>query len=157
MASLVTTPSGVVIHQRLLRHSPRPCSHNRYFLPPPPLSPSTPSTTIIEHHHAFTLYFLIVRYLVTHNPPYDTPSNNSPRITPVFSITVPILVNRSPWLPQLHQLHLHHASIFIVMHVLLVSFVSFRGPTVLRTWYSHVYSEHVSILIVMHISLVSSL
>ena len=85
--------------------------------------------------------------------PYNTPSNTLPRITSIFSITVPILVSGSPWLPQLHQIELHHSAIFIITHI---SLVSFRRPNVKWTWYSHVYLEHESIFTVTHISLVSS-
>ena len=58
-----------------------------------------------------------------------------------------------PWSPQLHQLHLHHASIIFVAHI---SLVSVQCQTTLRTWYRHVHLKHVSIIIVTRISLVNT-
>ena len=84
--------------------------HRRHHRSPLPTIIAPPSAT---PSRILSVSFSI-RYLATHNPPCGTPSNNSAHITSVFSITVPISGDGSPWCHPLQQLHLHHASIFTV-------------------------------------------
>ena len=88
--SIVPFITVAIIDLLYLPSSPFPPQPHRAF--PPFLSPPYTSSRITS--------------------PYGTPSINSAHITPVFSITVPISVEKSPWCHPLQQLHLHHASNF---------------------------------------------